>query len=280
MKRKIIGDSSIDTHVLSDLAANTEYSTVPLKIRFGDEEFTDDVNLDREAMLKAMREYNGPSASACPSPGDWIDAFEGADEVFAVTITSGLSGSYNSAMTAKEMLLESNPDKKICIIDSLSAGPELLLIAQKLNEYIKADLDFETICEKISEYQKSTHLLFKLVSLDNLVKNGRIGKVAATMANLLNIHVVGMASEVGTLEVLHKCRGVNRAYGSIIKEMTANGYSGGKVIISHCCNPEGAEELKARFIEELNPVSVEIVETAGLCSYYAEIEGILIGYEA
>ena len=119
-----------------------------------------------------------------------------------------------------------------------------------------------------------------LESLDNLVKNGRTSKLIAKMADVLNIHIVGCASREGTLEVLHKCRGANRSYSSMLKEMIQNGYSNGKVIISHCENEEGAKLLKSKIEAAYETPDIRILPTRGLCSFYAERKGILLGYES
>lgn len=279
MKHIIVSDSSCDIHTLDNLADSTAFSYAPLKIRVGEKEYVDNSDLDPEEMIEAMYAYQGATSSACPSPEEWAEQFRLANEVFALTITSKLSGCYNSAVSAREMILEETPDKKICLIDSLSTGPEMLLLIQKLNTLLKEGLDFEHVSDKIHEYQKKTRLLFNLEHLDNLVKNGRISKVAAKVANVLNIRVVGRASDEGALELLHKCRGTRRSHACILKEMIQSGYSNGKVIISHCQNELGALALKDKIKEAFENADITILKTGGLCSYYAEKHGMLIGYE-
>ena len=279
MKHIIVSDSSCDIHTFENLADNTAFSYAPLKIRIGEQEYVDNSDLDPGKMLEAMYAYQGATSSACPSPDEWATQFRLADEVFAFTITSKLSGSYNSAVTASDIVLETSPDKKICLIDTLSTGPEMVLLIQKLNSFLKEGLDFDSICTKIRAYQQKTRLLFNLESLDNLVKNGRISKVAAKVANVLNIRVVGRASDEGSLELLHKCHGTRRSYACILKEMIQNGYSNGRVIISHCQNELGALALKEKIMEAFENPDITIQSTGGLCSYYAERHGILVGYE-
>ena len=277
MKHIIVSDSSCNIHTLTNTADDSAFACVPLKIRIGEKEFTDNALLNTSEMLWEMYAYKGKSSSSCPSPEEWAEQFKRADEVFALTITSSLSGSYNSAMTARTMVLEEQPDKKICIIDTLSTGPEMMLLIEKLNEYFKEGLDFDTICDKIHIYQQHTHLIFHLESLE---KNGRTSKLIAKMADVLNIHIVGCASREGTLEVLHKCRGANRSYSSMLKEMIQNGYSNGKVIISHCENEAGAKLLKSKIEAAYETPDIRILPTGGLCSFYAERKGILLGYES
>lgn len=280
MKHIIVSDSSCNIHTLTNTAEDSAFACVPLTIRIGEKEFIDNEFLNTSEMIREMYTYKGKSSSSCPAPEEWAEQFRRADEVFALTITSSLSGSYNSAVTARTMVQEEYPDKKICIIDTLSTGPEMILLIEKLNEYFKEGFDFDTICDKIRIYQQHTHLLFHLESLDNLVKNGRTSKLIAKMADVLNIHIVGCASREGTLEVLHKCRGANRSYSSMLKEMIQNGYSNGKVVISHCENEEGAKLLKSKIETAYETPDIRILPTGGLCSFYAERKGILLGYES
>ena len=280
MQYGIVVDSGCDLTHLNPTSQPIHFDRVPLKLDIGEKVFIDDFNLDIEAYMKEMYAYKGKTGSAAPSPQAWLDAFEKSDYVFAISITSTLSGSYSSAKTACDMFKEQYPNKKIHLIDSLSAGPEITLIVQKLASYIESGMDFETICEHIEAYQKHTHLLFVLKSLDNFIKNGRVSKVKGTIAGLLGIKLLGIASDQGDLELLQKCRGKLTAYENLKDEMLARGYKGGKVIIAHCFAPELAKFL-SDILHELFPnCSVEIMPTSGLCSYYAEQGGILVGFES
>ena len=145
---------------------------------------------------------------------------------------------------------------------------------------VDSGIDFETICERIEAYCKQTHLLFVLKSLDNFIKNGRVSKVKGTIAGLLGIKLLGVASAEGDLELLQKCRGKLTAYENLKDEMLARGYKGGKVIIAHCFAPELAKFLSNSLRELFSDCSIEIMPTSGLCSYYAEQGGILVGFES
>lgn len=275
MKIRIVADSSADLITLEDKSV----VSVPLKIRTDNKEYVDDESLDIKGMTDDLAAYRGKSGSACPGVGDWLDAFEEADRVFCITITSNLSGSYNSAMVAKEMYESENPDKKVCVIDSLSTGPEMRLIADKIRELLAAGKDYEEICEAIAEYQKSTYLVFMLKSLTNLANNGRVSPAVAKIAGVLGIHVVGIASEVGTLEQKAKSRGEKKGILAVWKQMKELGYKGGKVIIHHCFNLEAAKQLKEMITSEFANADVVIGVTKGLCSFYAEQGGMLVGIE-
>lgn len=275
MNIKIVADSS------ANLRTNVEQNliSVPLTLRTDEREFVDDASLNIEEMTDYLANYKGKSGSACPSSQDWVDAFGDAERIFAIAITSNLSGSFNSARVAKEQYEEDYPDRKVFLIDSLSAGPELKLIVEKIQELATQGLSFEEICNAVTKYQEKTHLVFMLKSLTNLANNGRVSPAVAKIAGLLNIHVVGIASEVGTLEQKEKARGEKKAIAAMKKIMEELKYVGGKVRIDHCFNLEGAQQLKDLILATFPSADVIIGENFGLCSFYAERGGILAGFE-
>ena len=197
-KFKIVADSSADTFAFD----KTPFSSAALKIITSEKEFTDNQALNLKEMVDYLSNYKGKSSTSCPNCEDWLDAFGDAENVFCVTITSNLSGSYNAAMLAKDTYETEHPDRKVYVIDSLSAGPELRLIVEKLAELINEYGDFEKVRETICEYTKSTGLLFMLQSMKNLANNGRVSHIAAKMAGILGIRALGKASDIGTLEML------------------------------------------------------------------------------
>lgn len=281
MKYGIVVDSGCDLSKL-DIAVATQidFTRVALKLDIGDKEFIDNFDLNIEEFMKEMSTYKGKTGSAAPSPQDWVNAYEKSDYVFAITITGSLSGSYASAKTALDMFKEQHPDKKIHLIDSKSTGPEMTLIVKKLIEYMNQNMSFEEIVTKIDEYCNRTHLLFILKSLDNLIKNGRVSKLAGSIAGILGIKLLGAASNEGTLELLQKCRGKMTAYDKAIEEMFSRHYQGGRVIIAHCFAADTADYIATKIKAKFSNCEIEIMPTSGLCSYYAEQGGILIGFEA
>ena len=271
---KIVADSSADMLKRTGIA----FASAPLKIITADKEFVDNDALDVAGMVRWFDSYKGKSKTSCPNPSDWIEAFGDADEIYCVTITSGLSGSYNSACIAKQMY-EETEGKKVCVIDSLSAGPELVLIIEKLEEYIAAGLSYDEICTKIEEYKQGTGLVFMLESLKNFAANGRVSPAVAKIAGVLGIRIVGKASDQGTLEPTDKCRGQAKSLSVLLHNLQSTGLSRGKVRIAHCQNEPAAEELKAMLQKALPNADVQIHTLRGLCSYYAEKGGLLIGFE-
>ena len=275
VKSKIVADSSADIISLGDVS----FGLAPLKIIAGNQEFVDDENLNVAGMVSWFETYKGRSKTSCPNPGDWLEAFEDAQEVYCVTITSGLSGSYNAACAAKEMYESENPNRRVFVIDSLSAGPELRLVVEKLQEYIREGLPFDEICHKIKAYQQITGLVFMLESLKNFAANGRVSPAVAKIAGVLGIRVVGKASNQGTLEPTNKCRGQQKSLEALTENMAAAGLHKGKVRIAHCENETAAQSLKEKLLSRCPDVDVEISTLRGLCSYYAEKGGLLIGFE-
>ena len=272
---KIVADSSANLMELKTVA----FDAAPLKIITAEREFVDDRNLDLDEMIAFFKSYKGRSQSSCPNPEDWLTTFGDAEDVFCVAITSGLSGSYNAACIAKEMYETEHPGRRVFVIDSLSAGPELTLFVEKLEELIVAGKSFEEICDYMPEYQKKTGLFFMLESLNNFAANGRVSPAVAKIAGVLDIRIVGKASEVGTLEPTDKCRGEEKSLKTILKHLKESGLKTGKVILAHCLNESAANTLKNMIETELPGVAVKIGKNLGLCSFYAEKGGLLVGFE-
>lgn len=275
MKFKIVSDSS--SNLLTFEGA--WYATVPLKIRTERREYVDDASLDVAAMVSDLALVKGKTGTSCPNIYEWKMAMEDADAVFAITITSNLSGSFAAALQAKAEILAEHPEKKICVLDSLSTGPEMQLVIEKLAALIAEGKAFESIEVEIREYLSHTHLIFCLQSLANLARNGRVNPVVAKLAGVLGIRIVGIASEVGTLELLHKPRGAAKALDTIRSVMKEGGYRGGRVRIAHCQNEVGAAQLAAKIRASYPEAEIKIVPATALCSFYAEVGGLMIGYE-
>lgn len=275
MNRKIIVDSSANLYA-GDLP---DFVPVALKILAGEREYVDDDRLDVPAMVKELREYKGKSSTACPGVGDWLDAFGDAEEIFAAALTSKLSGCYNAGSIAAGEYQADYPGRKVFLLDSLSTGPELELLAEKCSELSQTDASFEEICQQVQEYSRRTHLMFSLESLSNFAKNGRVSPALAAAANLLGIRIVGRASAQGDLEPMNKCRGETRALLQLWVNMRSEGYAGGKVRIRHSNNPRGAVRMADQIRAIYPNCDLRIGENRGLCSYYAEEGGLLVGFE-
>ena len=272
---KIVADSSANLMEIKPDA----FDAAPLKIITAQREFVDDRNLDLDEMIAFFKSYKGRSQSSCPNPEDWLTTFGDAEDIFCVAITSGLSGSYNAACIVKELYETEHPGRRVFVIDSHSAGPELTLLVEKLEELGVAGKSFEEICAYMPEYQKKTGLLFMLESLNNFAANGRVSPAVARIAGVLGIRIVGKASDAGTLEPTDKCRGEEKSLKTILKHLKESGLKTGKVILAHCLNESAANTLKNLIETDLPNVTVKIGKNLGLCSFYAEKGGLLVGFE-
>ena len=279
MTWKIVADSGCDYRTIESLAVDTLFESVPLTIQVGDEIFIDNDQLNIDEMMEKMYATSSASKSACPSPDDYMKAFDGALNIFVVTITGTLSGSYNSAQVAKRLYLEDHPDVNIHIIDTLSAGGENDLIIKKLNLLIGQGLSYEEVIKEITAYQAKTKLLFVLSKVDNLVKNGRLSKLLGAVVGLLNIRMVGEASQDGKLELLQKARGAKKSLIAAFDELIKAGYAGGQIIIAHRNNLKFCQQFSEMVRERFPQAVIKVIPTSGLCSFYAEENGLLMGYE-
>lgn len=282
MKYAIAVDSSSDLTQASQIGITDDsinFGVASLKIQAGDRHFVDDANLDVAEMANFLSTYKGRSGSACPSTGEWIEAFGDADEVFGVTITSHLSGSYNSAKVAAEAYEAEHPGAKVHIVDSLSTGPQVWMIAEKMREFIEKGMSFEEIRDALEDYRDNgVKTIFSLESLMNLANNGRVNPMVAKMSGILGIRVVGYATN-GELDPQHKVRGEKKALSTIFKCMQETGYQGGYTRIAHVLNEGAALKLKAMIEEAYPTAQVFVNEARGLDSFYAEIGGLILGYE-
>lgn len=273
MKFKIVADSAANRYDLSDIP----FTYAPLKI-IADKEYVDDEYLDVYQMAQNIKNYNGKSTTSCPNSAEWEAAFGDAEYVFGVAITSQLSGSYNSGILAANEYMEKNPERKVYIIDSLSTGPEMKMIVDKLRELILEGLSFEEIKERITEYMTHTYLLFCLESVANLAKNGRVNPAIALAVNALGIRIIGDA-EGGKLNQRNKVRGEKKGLQTLYNNMKEKGFKGGKVYIGHNFNETGANRLKELILADYPECIIDMQTNHALNCFYAELGGILVGFE-
>ena len=275
MNYKIVSDSS--SNIFSVEGRN--YTTVPMKIIARHREFVDTADLNLQSMVDFLKEYKGKSGSSCPNVQEWLDAFGDADMVFGVTITKNLSGSYNAAQQAAATYMEENPGKKAYIFDSLSAGPELMLIVDKIAELANQGCDFDTIVSGVLDYHNHTHTVFCLESMLNLARNGRVSMAVAKIAGMLGIRVVGIALD-GQVTPVHKPRGAKKATQTIVEMLKERGFEDGNILrVAHCYAPEAAQALREAILAQFPNTRFMLEHTTALCSFYAEAGGLIIGFE-
>lgn len=279
MSWKIVVDTACDFREIPNKAENVVYERVPFTLQIEDKIYIDTLDMDIDEMMKAMYASSEPAKSACPSPDGFLSAYRGAENIIVLTLTGGLSGSYTSAIVAQKMLKEEDENVNIHVINTLSAGGQNDLFLLKINELIKEGLSFDQVVARMNEYQKNTKLIFALEKVDNLVKNGRLSKLAAAVVGLLNMRMVGEASKEGTLHLLHKVRGEKKAVAAVVDEMIKAGYKGGRAVITHRNNENICKKIEEKLSEKFSNIEFISVPTSGICSFYGEEGGILLGYE-
>ena len=191
MVRRVVVDSSANLFV----SGTQDIVSVPMKVRVGEREFPDDENLDVGELIEAFSDEAAESSTSCPNIAEWTSAFAGADEIVALALTSKISGGFNSAQAAAKHYLFDHPEVKVFVLDSLTTGPELELLAQHANELAQSDMDFDDLTHELRRYASRTHLMFSLERIDNFVRNGRVSPIVAKVAGVLGVRIVGQASE-------------------------------------------------------------------------------------
>ena len=274
MRYRIVADSS--SNVLSgDIG---DYTTVPMKI-VAEKEYVDDANLNVKQMVEDLQQYKGKSGSSCPNVGEWLEAFGDGEEVFGVTISKHLSGSYNAAKQAAEAYMEEHPGRKAYIFDSLATGPEMMLLVERIRRCEAEGYNFETTKQRVLEYHNHLHTLFCLESMNNLARNGRVNVAVAKLAGMLGIRVAGEAKG-GQVTPVHKPRGAKRATQVLLEMVKERGFRDGNTIrVAHCFAEEAAADFRNAVLEAFPHARFQLEPTTALCSYYAEVGGLIVGFE-
>lgn len=278
----ILADSCCD--LSPELLKKTQARVAPLTITIDDTHYVDDGTVDIPPYLAAMKASKNPVRSACPSPdlyAEDIRATEG--DCFIVTLSAKLSGSHNAASLGVQLAQEDMPEKKVHIFDSESASAGETYIALMIHDLIAAGKSFEQIVELVEEKIRSMHTLFVLDSLDNLVKNGRISRTVALLANVLSIRLLMSDDGHGAIKNISKARGIKGALGQMVetcrKHTEGLAAASQRLVISYCNCPERARQVRD-MIREKCPAIGEIIltPTSALSSMYANDGGIVIAY--
>lgn len=278
MAYKIIGDSCTD--LTNDLKNNMHVQIVPLSINVDDEIIFDDETFNQEEFLNKMEKSPNCPKSSCPSPDTYMELFEGDEDVFVVTLSSNLSGSYNSAELAKKLYLDENPNKNIAIIDSKSASVGQTLIVKKIYEYAEEGKSFDDIVKLVELYRDEQKTKFVLENLDTLRKNGRLNSLQAIIVSALNIKPVMGSTPEGTICKVGQSRGIQKALSLMAKfiEEDAGNVKDKTLGIAHCNNFERAVFVKDEILKKLPFKDFLIVNTGGISTMYANRGGVIVSY--
>ena len=276
MKYKIVVDSCCE--LPESLLQDERFQRVPLGLEVGNYSILDDESFDQKEFLRKVAEYPKCPKSSCPSPERFMESFhEEAEHVYAVTLSSHLSGCYNSAQLGKRLYLEKFGEKQIHVVDSESASGGETQIALKIMELEEKGFSFEKIVEKVEAFRDSIHTYFVLDNLETLRKNGRLSGVKALVASTLNIKPV-MGSNKGEIIQKSQTIGIKKAL-SRMAELAASEVRNAaerRLIITHCNAAERAAQVKQMILEKVKFRECIIMDTRGVSSMYANDGGVIV----
>ncbi|MCR5546565.1 MAG: DegV family protein [Lachnospiraceae bacterium] len=273
---KIIVDSCGE--LFEEMKNNAHFANVALTLEVGDYTILDDENFNQAEFLQKVAEYEGSPKSACPSPSAYMEEMEDADNVYIITLSAQLSGSYNSAVLAKNLFEEEEEDVNIHVFDSKSASIGQTLIAKRVAELEEAGKSFEEVVEETESYIATQHTFFVLETLETLRKAGRLSNLKSMIANTLNIKPVMGSTDIGSIQQLGQARGMKKALDKMADLMMAvtPDPENRVLAISHCNCPETAEMLKERVEARAKFKEIIVVDTNGVSSMYANDGGVIM----
>lgn len=277
MIKKIITDSG--ANILSSTILGQKHINVPLSIIIDNNIWLDDNNINIDNFIQAIINTKQKTSTACPSIASWLQAFAGADEIYVVTITSGLSATYDSAIQAANLYKEKYPHVKIEIFDSLSAGPQMRMIAERIAQDLNKNLTFDEVIEDVKQYQQTLQMVFILKDMKNLANNGRVNPTIAKLSKLVNLNIIGTVTDAGTFALISKARGMKKCYPKLLQAMIDRGYNGGKVEIDHVNNLSEAQLVASTITSTFPNADISFSLCTALCTFYAENGGILVSFE-
>lgn len=272
----IVGDSCCD--FTGAEMKKGYFRSAPLILTVGNKEIIDDENVDTEQLIKLMAECSDAPRSACPSPEEFISRFEGGDEIYVVTLSSKLSGSYNSAMLARQIYLSEHPEVKIHVFDSKSAAAAQHLICEKIEECALAGMAFKDVVSTVNQYISNQKTYFVLDDLSVFIKNGRVPRVKGAMANVLNIKPV-LAGDDGEIVQLDQGRGMNRALNRMLWQIEKLGYDKTrKVEITECQSYERCMNVRKILMEKFGFKNVAVIKAHGISTLYENAGGVVLSF--
>lgn len=277
MSYKIVVDSCGE--LPDTLKQDIHFESVPLEIFVDDYRIIDDNSFDQADLLRKMKESPNCPKSTCPSPERYMTAYDcEAEHIYAVTLSSKLSGSYNSAELGKALFIEEKGEKQIHVFDSKSASVGETLIAMKIQECEESGMTFEEVVNRVDAYIEEMDTFFVLETLENLRKNGRLSNFKAFVASALNIKPVMGSTPEGEICQLDQARGINKALDTMIAVMLQKVQNRENKIlgIAHCNCPQRANSIVEKIEKLAKFKEIFVVNTAGISTLYANDGGIIM----
>ena len=276
MSYKIVVDSCCE--LPEKYKKDSRFQIVQLELEVGGYMIWDDETFNQKVFLEKVAASPLCPKSSCPSPEKFMEAYRGeADEVYVVTLSSHLSGSYNSAELGKNLYREQYGEKKIHVVDSESASCGETQLAMRIMRYKEAGLSYEETVEKIEVFKRRMRTYFVLDNLETLRKNGRLSSVKAFVASTLNIKPV-MIGNLGVIEQKSQAIGINKALARMADCIVADVHHPEKrtLMITHCNCPERAQYMRTLMEKRAAYRNVLIMDTAGVSSMYANDGGVIV----
>lgn len=277
MSFKIVVDSCCE--YTAQMKEDPCFVKVPLTISCGGSTFIDNENLDQADLLYAMKSSKDAPTTACPAPQAYLDAYQGADDVYVVTLSALLSGSYNSAYQAKMLMMEDDPNVNIHVFNSCSAVSGQTLVARLIKELAESGMPYKKVVREVEQFIYRMQTMFVLEDLENLRKNGRLTKMQAIVTGALKIKLFCRATPEGEIEKVSQGLTVKQCLSKMVDKMAADpDHEGRTAVISHCNCRERAEQVKMMMQNKCKFGEIIIVGAGGLTTVYANDGGIVAAY--
>ncbi len=277
MSFKIVVDSGAD--LTPEMLRSPCFEQVPLTLYTNGQAFVDDENFEPSGLLKAMKESETGTQTACPSPQAYLDAFQGADEVYVVTLSAMLSGSHNSAVQARKLMLEDVPDAKIYVFNTCTAVCGEALVALKVKELAESGLPWDQVIRETEKYIYEQQTVFVLENLENLRKNGRLTRLQAVITGALRIKLLLGATPEGEICRLSQALTVKQALGKLVDRIAADPKHVGKTAgLCQVNCPQRAAQVRQMLEEKCQFKEILMMEGRGVTTVYADDGGIVVAY--
>ncbi|MBP3197090.1 MAG: DegV family protein [Butyrivibrio sp.] len=276
MSFKIVVDSCCD--LPTEYRKDPRFQVIPLILQIDEHIIVDDETFDQADYLSKVAASENCAKTACPSPELYMEAYNcDADDVYVVTLSSKLSGSYNSALLGKNLYHEEYGEKNIYIADSLSACCGEAQIALKAMELAESGLSFNEVVEKLETFRDELLTYFVLDSLETLRKNGRLTGMKALVATTLNIKPVccGIRGEI-----VQKSQGIGMRKALMkMTDLVAQELKNPEektLMITHVNCFERASVVRDLLLKKIPFKDAIIVDAAGVATTYAGDGGIVV----
>ncbi|MFC4409129.1 DegV family protein [Chungangia koreensis] len=273
---KIVTDSAAD--LPKEMIEKYDITVVPLTVTIDGKEYAEGVDLSPEEFYKKMATSAELPKTSQPTPGVFKEAFSKAgpdEEVLCLTLSSNLSGTYQSAVLAQDLVKE-----KVTVFDTLGGtlaqGMQVLKAAEMAAEGNSVD----EITSSLATFRENMKIVVLLETIENVVKGGRLSKFQGTLARFLDIKVILEAID-GKVEMAEKVRGKKKFHRRAIEMIRERREDFSDTIfgISHTgSNLEDVESLKQQLIEHFNPKAIIVNFMGSTIGTYAGKGGIVISF--